>query len=62
MIFDWLANRESLFSGESSLRIYVFSVRREKGADVPTEGKEKRKEIAPKTKAPTKTSPNEKLR
>ena len=57
MIIDWLANRDCLFPGESSVKIDVFRVRGEKRSDVHTEDKRIRKEL----KSPAKVSLSKKL-
>ena len=62
MICDWLANQECLFPGESSIKVDVLRVKREKRSDVHTKNKRIRKEIFPRTKAsPAKDSLSKKL-
>ena len=62
MICDWLAIWECLFSGESSIKINVFRVGKEKRADVHMEDRGIKKEISPRTKAsPARASLSKKL-
>ena len=50
MICNWLANWECLFPRESSIKVNIFRVKREKRSDVHTINRRIRQEISPKTK------------
>ena len=60
MISNWLANRECLLTGESSINIHAFRLRRE-DIRCPYRRQENKKEIPPSTKtSPAEVSLSEK--